>query len=74
MAMAVSITPQYKGDHELNVAIADLHIKGSPFKFYVTIPRETPYKSLKLSRPHSFNTNDSPFDVALTEEGYIATL
>ena len=56
------------------MAIADLHIKGSPFKFYVTIPRETPYKSLKLSRPHSFNTNDSPFDVALTEEGYIATL
>ena len=68
---SVSITPQYKGDHELNVAIADLHIKGSPFKFYVTTPRETPYKSLKLSRPHSFTTNDSPFDVALTEEGYL---
>lgn len=68
---SVSFTPQLKGDHKLEVTLTHQHIKGSPFVFYVAQPRKTPYIKLRLSMPHSFTTNSSPYDVAVTQQGYL---
>lgn len=68
---SISFTPQSAGDHELHVTIASGHVKGSPFKYHITHPRKVPYTALQSARqyisPYSYS-----YDVAVTEEGYIA--
>ena len=67
---SVSVTPESTGEHELQVTLANGHVKGSPFKYSVTSSRATPYTG--LSAQNRFRTKDYPYDVAVTEEGYLA--
>ena len=68
---SVSVTPESTGEHELQVTLANGHVKGSPFKYSVTSPRATPYNGY-LSVQNCFGTRNYPYDVAVTEEGYLA--
>ena len=68
---SVSITAQSAGEHELHVTIDNNHIRGSPFKYHVMQPRQTPYTSLSGAQQY-ISTNSNPFDVAVTEEGHLA--
>ena len=52
------------------MTLANGHVKGSPFKYSVTSPRATPYTG--LSAQNCFKTKNCPYDVAVTEEGYLA--
>ena len=67
---SVSITAQSIGEHELHVTIYDNHVKGSPFKYHVMQARKTPYTA--MSAQHNVSTNANPYDVAVTDEGYLA--
>jgi len=67
---SVSFTAQSAGEHELQVTIASHHIRGSPFTLTARQPRTTPYTSLACQK--SINTNKSPWDVAMTEDGCLA--
>ena len=69
---STSFTPQNIGAHELHVTIAYQDIKCSPFQLHVAQSRSTHFTELQLSVPHSFTTNDSPYDVAVTDEGLVA--
>ena len=64
---SISLTAESTGQHKLHVTISGNHIRGSPFTFYVTNPRNTPSTALQY-----IATNVSPLDVAVTEEGYLA--
>ena len=67
---SVSFTAQSAGEHELQVTIASHHIRGSPFTLTARQPRTTPYTSLACQK--SISTNSTPWDVAVTEDGYLA--
>ena len=67
---SLSLTPQTVGEHELHVTISMGHVKDSPFLYSITNPRETAYSTLSAS--NTFDTYNNPWDVAVTEEGYIA--
>ena len=67
---SVSVTPRTVGEHELHVTLAHGHVKGSPLKYSITNARATPYT--ELSRQNTFGTSNTPYDVAVTEEGNIA--
>ena len=67
---SLSLTPRTVGEHELHVTISMGHVKGSPFLYSITNPRETAYTT--LSACNTFGTYNNPFDVAVTEEGDIA--
>ena len=68
---SVSITAQSAGEHDLHVTIDNNHIRGSPFKYHVMQARQTPYTSLSGAQQY-LPTNSYPYDVAVTEEGYLA--
>ena len=67
---SVSVTPESTGEHELQLTLANGHVKSSPFKYSVTSPRATPFT--ELSAQNRFGTRNYPYDVAVTEEGYLA--
>ena len=67
---SVSVTPQAVGEHELHVTLAGSHLKGSPFQYSVVNPRATAYTALSAQYPIS--SYNSPWDVAVTEEGHLA--
>ena len=68
---SVSITAQSAGEHEFRVTIDNNDIRGSPFKYHVMQARQTPYTSLSGAQQY-LPTNSYPYDVAVTEEGYLA--
>ncbi|CAI8023541.1 E3 ubiquitin-protein ligase TRIM71, partial [Geodia barretti] len=67
---SVSITPEAVGEHELHVTLDGLHVNGSPFKYSITNPRAPAYTA--LSTQYIGISTSYPYDVALTEEGYLA--
>ena len=67
---SISFTAQSAGEHELQVTIASRHIRGSPFTLTARQPRTTPYTSLACQK--SIYTYESPWDVAVTEDGSLA--
>ena len=67
---SVSVTPQTVGEHELHVTLAGSNVKGSPFQYSVANPRTKAYTALSAQYPIS--SYNSPWDVAITEEGHLA--
>ena len=67
---SVCFVPQCSGKHELQVTVADIHIRGSPFNFFVSHPRQTPYTA--MSAAQHIPTYSHPVDIAVTEEGILA--
>ena len=67
---SVSVTAQSVGEHELHVTIYDNHIQGSPFKYCVMPARKTPFTA--MAKRKDIPTNKYPYDVAVTDEGYLA--
>ena len=69
---SLSFTAQSAGENELHVTIAGRHVKGSPYIIKVREPRNTPYTSLSCQK--TINTNSTPFDVTLTEDGSLVVV
>ena len=67
---SVSVTARSVGEHELHVTIYDNHVRGSPFKYQVMPERKTPYTAMAGQK--DISTNAYAYDVAVTEEGYLA--
>ena len=67
---SISFTAQSAGEHELEVNIGGHPIRGSPFTLSVRQPRTASYDA--LSQQKVFNTYNSPWDVAFTENGALA--
>ena len=65
-----SFTPHSVGEHKVQVEIGGHPIRGSPYVLTVRQPRATPYAA--LSSQKVLYTNQTPWDIAFTENGILA--